>query len=129
MVRAGFGVALSGLLLAGCTNTVSCTLIGAESGVRVSGGAAGASVRICADADCASTTFVGGFGFVPLPSLHPGRTAELVATYRSAGSPVVSRITVVPEKHQPNGPRCDPIVAAASLVFDRTGRASGSVRY
>ena len=99
----------------------ACTLVGAEPGVRVSGGVSGATVRVCAGADCGTTTFVGGVGFVGLHSLRPGRSVELTAIYNGRKS----RATVVPDKFEPNGAECGPSVAAARLTFDREGRARG----
>jgi hypothetical protein len=123
----GMGLALVGLLVAGCANdgTEICPAVGLpEPGVRVSGGIAGASVRICAGAECATTTLAKGGRFVGLASLRAGQAVELVATYTAASSPVVSRIRVVPDKLQPYGPRCGDVVVA-TLVFDSSGHATG----
>ena len=122
---AALGLALAGLLVAGCANdgTEVCPAVaGGKPGVRVSGGVAGASVRICAAAECVTTTLGKDVRFVVLPSLRPGQAVELVVTYRAAGSPVVSHVSVVPNQSIPGGARCGS-VGVTTLVFDSSGRA------
>lgn len=120
------GAVLAAALVAGgCNGSRNCTRAGAESGVRVRGGEDSSSVRICAGAVCGTTPVFHGVGFVKLPSLRPGRSADLTVTYTSPNRRVTSRVAVVPAKFQPNGPDCEPTAAAAMLKFDAAGRASG----
>ena len=118
--------ALAMLALGGCSEPHACTLVGAVSGVRVTGGTAGVPLRLCSGRDCATTRLdASGAGFVPLSSLQEGRAVNLDATYSGPRSPVVSRVKILPTKVQPNGPGCEPTVAVAQIALDPTGRARG----
>ena len=120
------GLVLGASLFAGCGESHGCHLIGAVSGVRVTGGAAGASVRVCLGRACGMTRIDGAnVAFLPLSSLPPGRPVELLVSYTAAGSPFASRVKVVPKKVQPNGPDCAPTVAVVGIVLDKQGRAEG----
>ena len=126
MHRVAPAFALAMYALAGCSESHACTLIGAVSGVRIMGGAAGASVRVCLGRDCGSTSLdATGSGIVTLSSLQPGRAARLTATYSGAGSLVVSHVDIRPTKVQPNGPGCEPTVAVAEIALDPSGRSRG----
>jgi hypothetical protein len=118
-------VLLAATLGSACSEDHACTLIGANPGVRVRGGADHASVRICAGATCGTSPFVDGLGFVNLPTLRPGRKVDLQATYTDASRHMTSHVQVVPAKFEPNGTGCGPSVAAVTLRFDKDGRAEG----
>ena len=112
-------------VLAACSDDHVCTLIGADPGVRVTGGVNGASVRVCAGSTCGTTATVNGHGFVNLPSLRPGRKVELRVTYSHGSESKTSVVNVVSDKFRPNGPDCGPSVAAATVTLDADGQIAG----
>lgn len=111
------------MILCNCGGPQACTLVGAVSGVQVTGGGAGASLRICAGSSCGTGKFVGGSVFVPLSELRPGRAVDLEVTVKVVSRRVVSHATVVPVKSEPNGPGCAPTAAIAELRLDQGGQA------
>jgi len=111
------------MILCNCGGPEACTLVGAVSGVQVTGGDAGAALQICAGSSCGTAKLVGGSVFVPLSTLRPGRAVDLEVTVEVANRRVVSHANVVPVKSEPNGPGCAPTAAIAELRLDQAGRA------
>lgn len=111
------------LIVSSCGVQHACTLVGAVSGVQVTGGEEGAAVQVCAGSSCGTTKLIGGAGFVTLPTLIAGRGVDLKVTFTSATDRVESQTKVVPVKLEPNGPGCAPAAAMAELRLDPAGHA------
>ena len=112
------------VVAAGC-GSHNCHVVGASSGVRITGGEDQVTVRVCFGPECGATPLLGGNGFVYLPSLLVGKAAHLTATYTSPSRRVTNNVTVVPGKFLPNGSDCAPTVAVATIRFDAAGRVIG----
>ena len=113
------------VVLTGCSSSEAraCTLIGAVSGVRVTGGTPHATVRPCLRADCGTTELAGdGVGFVALTTLPPGRSVLEVSTSVAGGQEVASRVDVTATTVRPNGPGCDPVASAAEVRLTGASR-------
>ena len=107
-----------------CSPSRNCHAIGADAGVRMTGGPARASVRICDRTACGTGDLIRGQGFVRLTSLESAHAVELTATYSTAMRDVATRVRVVPVRFEPNGADCPPSVASVNLHFDAAGHAS-----
>lgn len=109
---------------AACSDTKSCTLVGAVAGISVSGAAPGSTVKIClARGECGETQVQGNAATVALGSLQAGGFTDITVNYSLAsGGPTVTRNLTVPvETFSPNGAGCAPSVARAAVVIGAGG--------
>jgi hypothetical protein len=108
---------------AGCQR--GCTQIGGDSGVGVfiagEGRTGPVVVDVCVRAVCASASVAGTEGpvYVMTREVESDDPVEVVVTVRRQDGTVLvpaTRATVVPERHQPNGPECEPTFYSATVT-------------